>query len=94
MDGWWMDENELVIEWMDGEWMVNGMAWHGMIWYGMANGWIGLANGKWMNEWMNGRWDNLEQLLMMMSSVCMYDQWQLEWQMDFSMKIGLKFSWW
>ena len=23
---------------------------------------------------------------------CMYDQWQLEWQMDFSMKIWLKFS--
>ena len=66
MDGWWMDENELVIEWMDDdEWMANGWEW-----IGMANGW------------------------MMMSSVCMYDQWQLEWQMDFSMKIGLKFSWW
>ena len=77
MDGWWMDENELVIEWMDDdEWMANGWEW-----IGMANGWM-----------MNNH--NLEQLLMMMSSVCMYDQWQLEWQMDFSMKIGLKFSWW
>ena len=46
-----------------------------------------------MDEWMMNN-HNLEQLLMMMSSVCMYDQWQLEWQMDFSMKIWLKFSWW
>ena len=77
VNGWWMDENELVIEWMDDdEWMANGWEW-----IGMANGWM-----------MNNH--NLEQLLMMMSSVCMYDQWQLEWQMDFSMKIGLKFSWW
>ncbi|KAH9425983.1 hypothetical protein DERP_015308 [Dermatophagoides pteronyssinus] len=41
-------------------------------------------------EWKMGQF---EQLLMMMSSVCMYDQWQLEWQMDFSMKIGWFIQW-
>ena len=72
-------------EWMNecrldiGYWILDIGYW---IW----NEWIGMANG-----WMN---DEQPQFGTIIDDECMYDQWQLEWQMDFSMKIWLKFSWW